>query len=254
MARSGAGRAGLPSLVLGASAATLLILAVGAMWRVQEDRLVHLETILARRDARWAGRFRHLETTIGSRPAHPQGQGPSLKEPIPGEVRPTAPPEGPTALVLARIEARLSQLGQRLGDGRASQEPVDASVVELRGDLERMRREMEAGSLARRQEVQELRAVVQEALQLLRSMAMNPRTSDPMQVPVPVPFTPQGREPGVGMGSGMLPGPGQPQGQVQLPGQFDPSLGLGHGGPQAGPRAYPGGHTSPGMQRHGGPG
>ncbi len=51
-------------LLFGASSAALVFIAVGVAWRAQDDRLRHLEAILARREARWGDRFNRLEAAL----------------------------------------------------------------------------------------------------------------------------------------------------------------------------------------------
>jgi hypothetical protein len=217
-ARGMAGRR-LPSLLFGASSAALVFIAMGTAWRAQDDRLRHLEATLARGEARWGDRFNRLEAALTKREAPSQRQPASSNGPNLQELKPPTPTDWPTSLVLARIEARLGELGQRLGEGQPRQDPDDQQVAQVRRDLDRLRQEVESAVRASKQESQQLSAAVREILELLRRLTMRSRATEPMQVPLPIPFPPQGHEPGVGQGPGMISGPGQVPGQAQMPGQ-----------------------------------
>jgi hypothetical protein len=210
-------------LLLGASSAALVVLVLGASWRSQDVRLRHLEAALSRRDARWGDRFDRLEAALVRREAPPKRELPSPKAAIPREVKPTTPGDQPTHLALARIEARLGELGQRLE--QAGRDQADPRVAEVRQDLDRIRRDVEAAGRASRQESQELGAAVQEILELLRRLASQSVSMQTMPIPVPVPVSPQGLQPRVGQDGGMIPG----QGPAQMPGtshlQFAPGRG-----------------------------
>ncbi len=112
------------------------------------------------------------------------------------ELKPPIPVDSPTSLALARIEARLGELGQRLGEGQPRQDQDDPQLAQLRRDLDRLRQEVESAVRASKQESQELSVAVREILELLRRLAMRSRAMEPMQVPVPIPVPPQGHEPG----------------------------------------------------------
>ena len=208
------------SLLFGASSALVVVfIAVGAAWRAQDDRLRHLEATVARREARWGDRFNRLEAALTRREAPSQRQpassnGPNLQEP-----KAPTPADAPTSLALARIEARLGELGQRLGEGQPRQDQDDQQLAQLRQDLDRLRQEAASSVRASKQESQGLSVAVGEILELLRRLTMNSRATEPMQVPVPIPVPPQGHEPGRGQWPGMIPGPGQVPGQAQLPDQ-----------------------------------
>ncbi len=187
----------------GASAAALVLLAVGAAWRAQDDRLRRLETILDRRETRWGDRFQHLEEALTKHEAPPQKQAPSPKEPSPREVKPPALLDGPTRLALNRIERKLGELEQRLGESRTSQDLADQQVADLRRDLDQLKQEVQTSSRA-----------VREVLLLVRRLATRIQGQQPMQVPV----APQGTDPGFGRGPGILFGPGLIPNQGQMPG------------------------------------
>jgi hypothetical protein len=216
--RAMAGRR-LPSLLVGASSAALVLIAVGMAWRAQDDRLRHLEASLARREARWGDRFNRLEAAVTRREAPSLRQPASANGPNLQELMPTTPADGPTSLALARIEARLGELGQRLGEGQPRLDQDDQQVAQLRRDLDGLRQEVKIAVRGSKQESQELSVAVREILQLLRRLTMHSRTTEPMQFPVPIPFQPHGHEPGVGQGTGMISGPSQVPGQSQMPGQ-----------------------------------
>jgi hypothetical protein len=152
-----------------------------------------------------------------------------------------------TALALARLEAKLGELGERLGQEAPKLETPAPSVEPLRGDLERLRREMELGSEASKKQIQELSAVLREVLHLMRRLNVHARSAEPIQVPVPVPVPmPQGREPALGQRPETN-GPGQPPGQPLMQGQVPRQQQWGLHNP-------PGGHIGHGMQTPGGPG
>jgi hypothetical protein len=216
--RAMAGRR-LPTLLVCASSAALVFIAVGMAWRAQEDRLRHLEATLGRRDTRWGDRFDRLEAVLARRELPSQAQPVRSNRPDPQELKPTTPADGPTTLALARIEARLGELGQRLGEGQARLDQDDQQVAQLRRDLNALKQEMNIAVQANKQGSQELSAAVREILQLLRHLTLQSRAMQPMQVPVPIPFQPHGHEPGVGQGTGMISGPSQVPGQSQMPGK-----------------------------------
>ena len=207
----------LPSLLLGASSAALVVIAVGMAWRAQDDRLRHLEATLARREAAWGDRFDLFEAALTRCEALSKRQvassnGPNLQEP-----KPPIQTDSPTSLALARIEARLGELGQRLGEGQSRQDQDDQQLAQLRRDLDRLRQEVESAVRTSKQENQGLSITVREILELLRRLMLHSRMTEPMQVPMPIPGLPQGHEPGLGQRPGMILGPGQVPGQV--PGQ-----------------------------------
>ena len=194
-----------PARILwGASAAAVVLLAVGMAWRVRDDRLRRLETILDRREIRWGDRFQHLEEALTKKhEAPPPERPPTPKEPSPREVKPPTLLDGPTRLALNRIERKLGELEQRLGEGRTSQDLADQRVDDLRRDLDQLKLEVQTSSRA-----------VREVLLLVRRLATRTQEPPPMQVPVP----PQGTDPGFGRGPGILFGPGPIPKQGQMPG------------------------------------
>jgi hypothetical protein len=216
---TGPGRAGrrLPAPLLGASAAALVVLAVAASWRSQDGRLRDLEATLERREARWRDRFDRLQAALAHRGAPPREPAGS-KAADPRELKPPTLADRPTTLALARIEARLGELGQRLEGARAGREQDDQRVAQVRRDLDRLRQEVEMAGRASRQEGQELGAAVREILQLLRRLASQSGPIETMPVPVPIPVAPPGQEPGVGQGPGLIPGAVPVPGPAQVPG------------------------------------
>jgi hypothetical protein len=219
----------LRSLLVGASSAALLFVAVGTAWRAQSDRLRQLEATLARHEDRWGDRFNHLEAALTRREAPSQRQPASSNAPKLQELKPPTPAETPTSLALARIEARFGELEQKLGEGQPRPDQGDQQVAQLRGDLDRLRQDMEIAVRASKQESQKLSVAVREILELLRSLTINSRATAPMQVPEQIPFPPHGHESGVGPGPGMMSGPGQVPGQAQMPGQDLPHRAPGRG-------------------------
>jgi hypothetical protein len=213
----------LPARLLGAPAAVLVFLAVAAAWRTQDGRLRRLEATLARREAGWADRFARLEAALARREAPPHGEPPGAKAAPSREHPPPTLADRPTHLALARIEARLGELGQRLEDGQARRDQDDPRVAQIRRDLDRLRQEVELAGRASRQEGQALGAAVREILQLLRRLASQLGPMEMMPVPVPIPVSPSGREPGVGQVPGMIPVPGPDQ----VPGMAHPQPALG---------------------------
>ena len=239
-------------LLSGVSVASLLILALGISWRAQERRFLSLETMLAEREAQWGARFEHLNTVLTRRAMVPQANTPASKQPIAPEAKPSSAVDGPTVLALARIEARLGEVGERLKEAQPSPNQSDPTVDELRRDVERLRKEVETGAESNRQQSHELNLVVQQVLQLLRRLAIRPWGPDPMQLPVPEPIPEHQRRPG--QGQGLIPGTGQIPGQGLMPGQDHPRLDPGQGNLERGSQGYSGGYTGPRMQRPGGPG
>jgi hypothetical protein len=196
-----------------------VVLAVAASWRSQDRRLSDLEAAIERREARWGDRFDRLEAGLARREAPPRVEPAASKVAKPSEPKPSITMDLPTSLALARIEARLGELGQRLEGARAGGEPDDEWVAQVRRDLDQLGQEVKMAHRASRQEGQELGAAIREILQLLRHLASQPRPIETIPVPVPVPVSPPGRQPGVGQGSGMIPGMDTVPGQGQLPGQ-----------------------------------
>jgi hypothetical protein len=219
----------LAPLVVAASSAALVIIVVGVAWRAQDDRLRHVEAIHAEREARWTDRFNRLEAALLKWEAPSRRQTPGAKGPNAPELKTPAPSDPPTSLALARIEARLGELGQRLGEKQPGQDPNDPRVAQLAQDLDRLRQEIETAGRTSKQQSQELSVAVREIVHLLRRLAMHSRAPEPMQVPVPIPFTPQGHEPGMGQAPGMVPGPGQVPGPAQMPSQGQSHLAPGRG-------------------------
>jgi hypothetical protein len=219
----------LPSLLVGASSAALLFVAVGTAWRAQNERLRQLEATLARHEDRWGDRFNHLEMALTRREAPSQKQPARSNGPNLQELKPPTPADTPTSLALARIEARFGELEQKLGEGQPRQDQDDQQVTQIRRDLDRLRQDMENAVRASKQESQKLSVAVREILELLRRLTMNSGATVPMQVPEHIPFPPQGHEPGVGQGPGMMSGPGQVPGQAQMPGQDLPYRAPGRG-------------------------
>ena len=164
-----------------------MLLAVGAFLRARDDRLDRLETLLAQQDARWGNRLERIETAVTSPRAPSPAETPSTKKATSQDDKPAPQTDVTTALALARLEAKLGELGERLGQEAPKPETPAPSVEPLRGDLERLRREMELGSEASKRQIQELSAVLREVLHLLRRLAVNARSPEPIQVPVPVP-------------------------------------------------------------------
>jgi hypothetical protein len=228
---TGRGKAGrwLPALLLGASGAALVFLAVAASWRSQDHRLRDLEAALERREARWGDRFDRVEARWGDRfdrleaaltrrEAPPRGEPAGSKVANTQERKPPTVADRPTSLALARIEARLGELGQRLEEAQAGRAQDDQRVAQVRHDLDRLRQEVEMAGRASRQEGQELGAAVREILRLLRRLASQSGTMGTMPVPVPIPVLPPGHEPGVGQDPGMIPGQGLVPSPAQVPG------------------------------------
>ena len=229
------------TVLLGASAVTLAFVGLAATWRVQGERLLRLEAMLRRREAQWGDRFNHLDAILARRLKEVPGMPTASKEPTTREAIPSAPPEKPPDLALARIEARLAELGRRLEEAAPRQPQGDPRIDQLRRDVEQLGQQAEVRARLSRQEFQSLSMVLQEVLQALTRLALTSRGSEPMQVPVPVPVFPQGHTPGLGQGPGMLPGPGQGQTPGQGPSGIDP----GHDNRGRGPRNYPDGRTNP---------
>jgi hypothetical protein len=233
----------LPPFVLGATAAALVLLAVGAFSRARDDRLNRLETLLAQHDARWANRLERIETAVTSPRAPSPEETQDAKKPTSQDDKPAPQTDVTTTLALARLETKLGELGERLGQEAPKLETPAPSVEPVRGELERMRREMELGSEASKKQMQELNAVLREVLHLLRRLALNARAPDPIQIPVPVPV-PQGSVPGLGQRPELG---GGTDGQLFMQGQLPRQQ-------QWGSQNHPGSHQGHGMQTPGGPG
>jgi hypothetical protein len=139
-----------------------VLIAVAAAWWAHDLRLRRIEASLAREDERWGGRVRSLETAV-------------------------ARGRDATESALARLEAALGKLERRLGEDHASRlDPDDPTVARLRRDLDDLRENLGASERADRQDLQELRSAIEEALRLLRLLEARPPAQPPVQVPVPV--------------------------------------------------------------------
>ncbi len=251
-ASSGPFRKRLAPFVSGVSAASLVLIAIGVAWRAQDDRLLRLETVLAEREARWETRLEHLDKALTRREAVPKSKAPGSIESGSPQAKTTATVDGPSILALARIEARVGEVSERLRETQSSQNQGDPAIDELRRDVERLRKDLETRAQSSRQESHELSVVVQQVLQLLRRLAMRPWVPEPMQFPVPEPLTEhQGR---AGKGPGLMPGTEQVPGQVQMPEQDHPRMDPGQGNREGSNQGFSGGYTFPRMQRPGGPG
>jgi hypothetical protein len=207
------------SLLVGASSAALIFIAVGMQWRAQHVRLRHLEATLVRGESRWEDRFNRLEAALARRQAPSQTQPASAIRPNRQELKPVSPAEIPTNLALARIEARLGELGQRLGNGQSRQDQDNQSVAQLQRDLDRLRQDVEVSVRTSKQESQELSVAVREIRELLRRLTIRSLATEPMQVPVLIPVPLQGHELGVGQNPNMISRPRQVPGQGQMPDQ-----------------------------------
>jgi len=234
------------------SAASAVFLALGVAWRAQETRLHRIEAMLNERDA-WLGtRFEQLTAALAKPGPASQGSAPISKPSVAPQSKPSATADESTGLALARIEARLGEVGERLRESQSSQNQSDPMIDELRRDVDRLRKEVEARAQASRQESHELGSVVQEVLQLLRGVAMRPWGQDPMQVPVPGSLQERLRR--GGQGPGLMPGPEQVPGQGPMFEQDRLRPDAGRGDRDGWPQGRSGGFPGSRMQRPGGPG
>ena len=238
--------------VSGVSAAALVFIAMSLAWRAPDHRVLSLETMLTEHEARWATRFDHLDVALTKREATPQGNTPGSKQSVSPRAIPPDTVEGPAVLALARIEARLGEVGERLREAQSSQNQSDPMIDELRRDVERLSKEVETRAQSSRQESHELSMVVQEVLQLLRRLAMRPWGPEPMQVPMPGQLPEHPRH--AGQGTGLMPGMEQVPGQGQLPDQNQSRIDAGQGNRERSNQGFSGGYIGPRMQRPGGPG
>jgi hypothetical protein len=188
-------------IVWSASAAALLLLAVGAAWRAENDRLRRIERLLDRRDVGWVDHFKHLEEALTKLDAPPQRQKPAPKEPSLGAARSPMLVDPPVRLALNRIEGKLVELEQRLGESRTSQALDDQRIADFRRDLDQLKQEVQTSSRA-----------VHEVLVLLRRLARMTQTQEPLQFPT----QPQGMDPRFGGGPGMMFRPGQLPNEGQM--------------------------------------
>src|SRR5262249_39168782 len=132
----GMARRRLPRLIFGASAAALVLIAASAAWRAQDGRLPHPRAGPAPPPPPWGARLQRLEAGRTNREAPPPRSTPISKGPNSSEVKPPTPADRPTSLALARIEARLDELGQRLGAVQPGPDQVDQQVAQLGRDLD----------------------------------------------------------------------------------------------------------------------
>ena len=217
-------------------AAAVLVIAAGAAWWDNAERLRRLETTLARRDRAW-------EASLGRRERAWRGQLGRLeaaqaaraKE---GRAAPT-PPAAPAAtpsgaeVLLARVEARLGRLEQRMDEaGRAPEEPDGPVLARLQRDVDGLRRAAEAEAKATRLELQAIRGLLRDFLQALARGSGRLGGPSPSSMPgqgtesTPLPFP--------------LPMPGPNGGRGRDPSTMGPLLPIGPGG-----RPDPGGRGSP---------
>jgi hypothetical protein len=166
------GPARLPVTVLALVVLPVLI-AVGAAWWALDLRLRGIEASLSRGMERWDDRVRRLEAAV-------------------------ARGGNATESALARLEAALGKLERQLGEVHTSRlDPDDPTVARLRRDLEGLRQDLGARERADRQDLQELRSAIEEALRSLRRLEARPPAQPPLRVPVPVliPLQAQGHGP-----------------------------------------------------------
>ena len=247
-------RSRLFALLGAVSVAALVLAALGLAWRAQENELRRLETMLARREAHWASRFDELNALLARQTPVPQTRAPSTKETSPPQPKSPAAMDGPTILALARIEAKVGQLGERLRETQSARNPNDPMVDALRRDIEQLKNDVEARDQSRKQESRELNQVVQEVLQLLRGLTLRPWGGGaPMQAPVPGPLFQEQQRNGP-QRQGLTPGAERLPGERQMPGQGYVPMEPGQVNPNRGVPNFSGGYITPRMQRPGGPG
>jgi hypothetical protein len=95
---------------------------------------------------------------------------------------------------LIRIEGKLAELEQRLGEIKTSRALDDQRVADLRRDLDQLKQEVQTSSQA-----------LHEVLALLRRLATITPGPEPMQIP----DQPQGMDRGFESRPGIIVGPGQ---------------------------------------------
>jgi hypothetical protein len=174
IARALPGPARLPVTVLALVVSPVLI-AVGAAWWAQDQRLRGIEASLSRGDEGREDRVRRLERAV-------------------------ARGGNATESALDRQEAALGKLERRLGEDRASRlDPDDPTVDRLRRDLDGLRQDLGARERADRQDLQGLRSALEEAQRSLRRLEARPPAQPPVRVPVPIliPMPAQGHGPGL---------------------------------------------------------
>jgi hypothetical protein len=162
-------------VTLFALAVSLVLIAVGAAWWAHDQRLRGIEAALSRGDRQWEGRVRRLEAAVARR----------------GDAAESAQ---------ARLEAASGKLERWLGADHASRlDPDDPTLARLRHELDGLRQDLGALARAERQDLQELRSTLEEALRSLRRLEARPPAQPPVQVPVPVliPMSTQGQGPGL---------------------------------------------------------
>jgi hypothetical protein len=161
IARALAGEARIRLAVL-ALVVTALLIAVAAAWWTQTLRLRSIEASLVRGTDSWRERLGRLETAVD--------RGAQANE-----------------SALARLEVALGKLERRLGQPRAARlDPDDATVSRLRRDLDDLRQDLVARTRADRQELEDVRSIIDEALRSLRRLEARPPAQPPARVPVPV--------------------------------------------------------------------
>jgi hypothetical protein len=250
----GPARRRLLPFLCGVSAASAILLAMGVAWRAQENRLLRLGTMLTERDAELGTRLDQLNAALTKRRAAPPDHAQAAKQSVPLKANPPVTVDETTGPALARIEARLGEVGDRLRETQASQSPSDPMIDELRRDVERLRKDVEARAQLNSQESREQSMVIQEVLQLLRQQALRPWGPGQTQVPVPVPVPMQEFPRRGGHGPGHMPGAEQIPGQPQIPDENHFRQDAGQGDREGRPQGHSGGFMRPRIQRPGGPG
>jgi hypothetical protein len=153
-----------------------ILIAAGAAWWAHELRLRGIEASLSRAHQGWTDQVGRLETAVAR-----GGKA--------------------TESALARLEAALSKLERRLGEVPAARlDPDDPAVGRWIRDLEGLRQDLDARVRADRQDLQEMRASIEEARRSLRRLEARP-TPQPVQVPVPVLIPLSRQAPGPGLES-----------------------------------------------------
>jgi hypothetical protein len=236
----------------GFSVATLAFVALSLAWRVQENRLLRLESMLKEREAWWTSRMAQLNEALTPRKEIPRAETQKTKQSGVPQAKPPAAVDGQAVLALARIEARLTEVGDRLSEAQSGQNQSDPMIAELRRDIDQLRKEIETTAQTNRQENQELRMVVQEVLQLLRRLSIGPWGPGPMQVPFPEQLQEHQRR--GGQRQGVLPGGELLPGLGHNPERERFFVNPGEVSRERYNQGITGGYTGPRMQRPGAPG
>jgi|GEM_PF-3870565 len=201
-----------------AAAATILV-AVGVSWRDQQSQIRRLETANVRREQEWRSLLEKLETARAESAAKEKELKTAAQTPR-KPAKDIAPPQSApeprnrvTELLVARLEAGLTKLEDRLNTpmpGPPPTERPELDLDQLRRELEVLKSDATAREKAIGKDLRELRMTLNQVMIWIRQLADRPPVQVPMLVPLQVPAGPlnlpnMGNNPGVNLPQSLEP-------------------------------------------------